>query len=176
MCQCRADVLGIFEDPTDCNGFCVCSGSEGGTRGECPGAQHFSVSERQCVDAADAGCEMPGTYVVVTSRCCSHCTTTRTGISHDVYVCWCCVIDGSVHVDKHVISLSLTDNVVDSYGTGFVLLFLDNPPNTDDVQILISTPEDSAVGVTITAPNSADPVIDETATVRWGSATVHVYF
>ena len=81
-----------------------------------------------------------------------------------------------MHVDKHVISLSLTDNVVDSYGTGFVLLFLDNPPNTDDVQILISTPEDSAVGVTITAPNSADPVIDETATVRWGSATVHVYF
>ena len=63
--------------------------------------------------------------------------------------------------------------VIDSYGRSFVLLFMDNPPNTDDVQILITTPMDSPVTVNIRAPNSQDPIIDETVTVRYVSSATH---
>ena len=61
--MCQPDVLGIFEDPTDCTRFCVCAGTTV-TRGTCPDGQHFSVSERQCVMAADADCEPDGTLTM----------------------------------------------------------------------------------------------------------------
>ena len=62
VCSCPTDgTLGLFEDPTDCSRYCVCTTS-GPSLGQCPNGGHFSVSLKQCRPPSEANCELPGRW------------------------------------------------------------------------------------------------------------------